>query len=141
MIDILLIKLRRFDTVSAEEEQALRDAVWKMVSFKRGETIVRAKTELEHSALLLDGFVNRTKDLSSGVRLVLQLAVPGDFIDLHSFVLKELDHDISAVSDCRLALFRHEQLRQVIDRHPHSDACCGYRPLLTLPFTGNGCFL
>jgi CRP-like cAMP-binding protein len=119
MIDKLLTKLRRFDTVSAEEERVLREAVWKTVSFKRGQTIVRSKTELHYSALLLEGFVNRSKSLTSGGRLVLQLAVPGDFIDLHSFVLKELDHDIDAVSDCRLALFKHEQLREAVEQHPH----------------------
>ena len=119
MIEKLLSKLRRFDTVSAEEEESLRAAVWKTVEFKRGQMIVRAKTELDHSDVLLEGFVNRSKSLTSGARLVLQLAVPGDFIDLHSFVLKELDHDIEAVSDCRLALFKHEQLKQVIDQHPH----------------------
>jgi CRP-like cAMP-binding protein len=119
MIDKLLSKLRTFDTVSAEEEESLRAAVWKPVEFKRGQTIVRAKTELDYSAVLLEGFVNRSKSLNSGARLVLQLAVPGDFIDLHSFVLKELDHDIDAVSDCRLALFKHEQLKRVVENHPH----------------------
>ena len=119
MIDKLLIKLRRFDTISAQEEEALRSAVWKTATFKRGEIIVRAKTEREHCDLLLDGFVNRSKSLKSGARLVLQFAVPGDFIDLHSLVMKELDHDLEAVSDCSLALFKHEALRDIIDRHPH----------------------
>jgi CRP-like cAMP-binding protein len=82
-------------------------------------TIVKAKTELDFSNLLLEGFVSRSKGLNSGARLVLQLAVPGDFIDLHSLLLKQLDHDIDAVSDCRVALFKHEQLRDVIDRQQH----------------------
>ena len=119
MIDKLLAKLRRFDTVSAQEEQVLRDAVWKTVTFKRGETIVKAKTEVEVSNLLLEGFVHRYKDLNRGVRMTLQLAVAGDFIDLHSFLLKQLDHDISAVSDCRIALFRHETIREILDGHLH----------------------
>ncbi len=119
MIDRLLLKLRRFDMVSAEEEQALRDAVWKTVSFKRGETITKAKTELEFSNLLVEGFVHRLKDLKSGARQTLQLAVPGDFVDLHSLLLKQLDHDVAALSDCRLVFFKHEKLREVIDQHLH----------------------
>lgn len=119
MIDRLLLKLRRFDMVSAEEEQALRDAVWKTVSFKRGETIVEAKTELDVSNLLVEGFVHRLKDLKSGARQTLQLAVPGDFVDLHSLLLKQLDHDVAALSDCRLVFFKHEKLREVIDQHLH----------------------
>ncbi len=119
MIAKLLMKLRRFDTVSAEEEQALRGAVWKEVSFARAKTIVTAKTELDSSQLLLDGFVYRYKDLRSGARQTLQLAVPGDFIDLHSLLLKQLDHHIASFTDCRLALFKHDQLRSLIDQHQH----------------------
>jgi CRP-like cAMP-binding protein len=119
MIDKLLMKLRRFDAVSAEEEKALRRAAEKEVTFGRAQVIVRAKTELETSSLLVDGFVHRYKDMKSGARQTLQLAVPGDFIDLHSLLLKQLDHDIAALTNCRLVLFKHEQLREVIDQHQH----------------------
>jgi CRP-like cAMP-binding protein len=119
VIDRLLLKLRRFDTVSAEEEQALGDAVWKTASFNRGQTIVKAKTELDFSNLLVEGFVQRQKDLKSGARLTLQLAIPGDFVDLHALLLKQLDHDVVAVSDCRMVFFKHEKLREVIDEHLH----------------------
>jgi CRP-like cAMP-binding protein len=119
MIDKLLMKLRRFDTVSAEEEQALRQLPHKEVRYERRRTIVKAKTELEHSLLLLEGFVYRYKDLKEGARQTLQLAVPGDFIDLHSLLLKQLDHDIAATTDCRLLQYRHEHLRGLIDEHQH----------------------
>ena len=119
MIEKLLMKLRRFDTVSAEEEKALRATVWKKDGFDRGKTIVKAKSELDFSQLLLDGFVYRYKDLKNGERQTLQIAVPGDFIDLHSFLLKQLDHDISSFTECRLALFKHDDLRALIEQHQH----------------------
>jgi hypothetical protein len=50
MIDKLLIKLRRYDKISEEEEQALRAAAGETIRCKRGTTIVRAKTELSFSA-------------------------------------------------------------------------------------------
>ncbi len=113
------MKLRRFDTVSADEEKALRRCMSKEVGVEKGRRLVRAKTELEHSNLLLDGFVHRHKDLRNGERQTLQLAVPGDFIDLHSLLLKQLDHDISAFTDSRIALFPHESLRALIAEHQH----------------------
>lgn len=119
MIEKLLLKLRRFDMVSAEEEQALREAMSGEAEFRRYDTIVKAKTELENSNLLLEGFVYRYKDLKDGSRQTLQLAVPGDFIDLHSFLLKQLDHDIAAFTDCRLGSFPHERLKAVIAEHQH----------------------
>lgn len=119
MIDRLLLKLRRFDTVSAEEEKALRGAMLREVTFQRGRNIVRAKTELDVSNLLLEGFVYRYKDLKDGARQTLQLAVPGDFIDLHSLLLIQLDHDISSFTNCRLGEFPHENLKRLIAEHQH----------------------
>lgn len=119
MIDKLLLKLRRFDTVSAQEEQALRSAVLKEVTFARGKTIVRAKSEQENSNLLLDGMISRYKDLKSGERQTLEIGIPGDFIDLHSFLLKQIDHDIGALTKCRLALFPHDRLKEITADHVH----------------------
>jgi len=119
IIDKLLMKLRRFDTVSAEEEQALRRCMSKEIHVEKGRSLVKAKTELEVSNLLLDGFVHRHKDLRDGSRQTLQLAVAGDFIDLHSLLLKQLDHDISTFTDCRVGLFPHERLKALIAEHQH----------------------
>ena len=91
----------------------------KEVRVERGRRLVKAKTELEHSNLLLDGFVHRHKDLSNGARQTLQLAVGGDFIDLHSLLLKQLDHDISTFTDCRVGIFPHENLKALIGEHQH----------------------
>lgn len=118
-IDKLLKKLRCYDSVSAVEEAALRSAVAKEVHFEAGATIVRSKTEVSCSNLLLEGFVHRYKDLKSGARQTLQLGVPGDFLDLHGLLLKQLDHDLAAMSDCRLALFPHDRLRELIASHEH----------------------
>lgn len=118
-IDKLLLKLRRFDVVSAEEEKALRGAMSREVTFQRGRNIVQAKTELDVSNLLLDGYVYRYKDLKNGARQALQLAIPGDFIDLHSLLLVQLDHDIASFTDCRLGIFPHENLKRLIEEHQH----------------------
>ena len=119
MIEKFLVKLRRYDAVSAEEERALCDAVADVVDFARDETIIEAKQELAHSLLLLDGFVHRYKDLHRGARQTLQLAVPGDFLDLHSLLLKQLDHHVGGVTRGRLALFPHDRLVAITRDRPH----------------------
>ena len=119
MIEKLLTRLRTYDTVSAAEEQALRDAAGEISVFNRGDTIVKAKAEQTHSNLLLEGVVVRHKDLRDGARQMLEVSIAGDFIDLHSFTMKRLDHDIAALSACRIVNDSHVRLRPLIDAHPH----------------------
>ena len=61
----------------------------------------------------------RYKDLTNGQRQITELHVPGDFVDLHSFTLKKLDHNILTLTPCRVALVPHSRLRQIFETHPH----------------------
>ena len=119
MIERLLAKLRCYDKVSEEEEQVLRAAAGDTLKFRRGETLVRARTELSASTLLVDGLIHSYKDLDDGSRQTVQLAVPGDFIDLHSFVMKEVDHNLAALSDCRVVKFPHARIIEITRSHDH----------------------
>jgi CRP-like cAMP-binding protein len=47
-----------------------------------------------------------------------QLHVPGDFVDLHSFLVKPIDHSIVSISTCKLASVSHERLADISDRYP-----------------------
>lgn len=60
----------------------------------------------------------RSKDLPGGERQVTELRVPGDFLDLHGFTLKCLDHDVTALSDCTLGIVPHERLKRITERFP-----------------------
>lgn len=115
----LLAKLRRRDDVGAEEEAALRSAAGETREFGAGRTIVRSGIVLSQSMLLVDGFIARYKDLSEGQRQIMEIHVPGDFTDLHGFLLKRLDHSIAAMTRVRMAMFPHEGLERITERHPH----------------------
>jgi CRP-like cAMP-binding protein len=119
MIEALLKKLRHYDDISPDEEKALVAAAGEIASFARGATIIRARTELRVSTLLVDGLVHSYKDLADGSRQTVQLAVPGDFIDLHSFLMKQVDHNLAAMSNCRIVGFPHERLVELTRTHDH----------------------
>lgn len=118
MITVALKKLRRRIEIGSEEERVIRDSVAEMRCVAADEIVVRAGEPLNSSLLLLDGWLARCKDLSSGERQVTQLHVAGDFADLHGFTLKRLDHDLAAISECRFAVVPHEALRDITDRFP-----------------------
>lgn len=119
MIDKHLMKLRARADITAAEEQTIRDAVGEVKTFPAGATAIAYGKPLDESTLLLDGMMCRYKDLKSGVRQITEVHVAGDFADLHSFTLKRLDHNVSALTACRVAMVPHARIREISEKHPH----------------------
>jgi CRP-like cAMP-binding protein len=119
MIESHLKKLRARDRISPEEEQVVRGLVAQVTEVKADQTVIRHGEELQHSLLLLSGWLSRAMDLPTGQRQIAELHVPGDFADLHSFTLKRLDHDVVALTRCRLGVVPHQRLTEVTERFPH----------------------
>ncbi|TWH01317.1 CRP-like cAMP-binding protein [Mesorhizobium sp. J18] len=115
----LLIKLARRDELSDEERQAVEAAIAKIDMVAAGRELVAEGARLNHSILLIEGFTARCKILRDGTRQIASLHIDGDFIDLHSFVLKVMDHTIVALTQCRIAIVPHERLKLITERYPH----------------------
>ena len=119
MIEIHLRKLRARDEISAEEERAIADTIERIVEVPANKTIVRAGEPLDHSTLLLDGWMARASDLRNGQRQITELHVPGDYTDIHGFTLKRLDHDVISLTACKLGLAPHPRIRELTEKYPH----------------------
>ena len=119
MIDSALLKLRQRDHIGPDEEQALRDATNEAQTAAARTTIIREGEILNSSTLLLDGIMCRYKDLRNGERQISALHVAGDFVDLHSFTLRKLDHNIMALTRCRFVTVAHSGLKRITENFPH----------------------
>lgn len=119
MIDTHLAKLRARDTISAEEERVIRDSLGEVRSLPTHSTCIRAGERLHASTLLLDGVMCRYKDLPGGERQITEIHVAGDFLDLHSFSLKQLDHNVMTLTPCRVVLVPHAKLKDITEQQPH----------------------
>lgn len=119
MIKAHLRKLRARDVITAEEEQVIRSLPAQFVDVPADRTVIRHGDLLNHSTLLLEGWMARAKYLPTGQRQLVELHVAGDFTDLHGFTLKRLEHDIITLSKCRVALVPHERLKALTEQHPH----------------------
>jgi CRP-like cAMP-binding protein len=73
----------------------------------------------DHSCLLLTGVAARYNIVGDGNRQISAIHFPGDFIDLHSFLLTEMDHSVVALSDCRIATVPHAKLKEISATAPH----------------------
>ena len=118
-VERLMLKFRARDVVTAEEEEVLRQVLGDIRELPQGRVLVRANVPLTDCTLLIDGFVARYKDLADGQRQIMEIHVPGDFLDLHSFLLKRLEHNVGAMTPVRIALVPHEAVREITERHPH----------------------
>ena len=119
MLDTFFHKLERRDVLSAEEREALIAAAGSEADFTAGADIVRKGDRLDHSILVLSGLSTRYSLLSNGQRQITAIHVPGDFVDLHSLLLKEMDHSVGALSNCHIVRFPHANLIRITERYPH----------------------
>ncbi len=85
---------------------------------KGGDIVVEGSRPAE-STLLLDGFAARYRVLEDGKRQITALHVPGDFVDLHAFLLKTMDHGVLALSECKIATAAHRDLGGVTATNAH----------------------
>ena len=119
MIDHHLKKLRQRDEISAQEEAAIRAAMGEVRDVRADVEFIRRGEELNCSTLLISGWMARAKQMADGQRQISELHIAGDFLDLHSFTLKTLDHDVITLSPCRVVLVPHDNLRDITERFPH----------------------
>ena len=118
-ITTLVEKLSLRDQVAPDEIEALKDVLDPPREIRSGADIVREHSHPLHSTLLISGFSARYSSLADGARQITELNVPGDFIDLHSLLMKQMDHGVVALTDCVVASAPHAKLIRLTERHPH----------------------
>lgn len=118
MLSAHIKKLRRRIAISSEEERAIRALPGETRNVRADEVLVHAGEELDASILLLDGWMARSKDLQNGDRQFTELHVAGDFVDLHGYTLKRLDHDIITLTQCSIFSVPHARLKEMFERYP-----------------------
>jgi len=117
-LDHVIRKLARFAPLSRDEINGLRSLPVIPREYARGEVIVPQGSIQSESAVVISGITCRTKHLSEGTRQIVSLQVPGDFVDLHSFVLKPMDHAVEAASKVLIGRISHPAIEDMLERHP-----------------------
>jgi CRP-like cAMP-binding protein len=115
----LILNLEKRDRLSLEEKALLSDALSETQDFARHEDLVREGTEPAYSSLLIHGFAARYKLLANGRRQITAIHVVGDFVDLHGFLLKPMDHSVVALTPCTIAKAPHDRLKRISESSAH----------------------
>lgn len=101
-----------------EERERLEAAISEVRTLKARTTLVQAGDTLRQSTLLIDGIMSRYIDDRNGMRQLVAVHVAGDFVDLHGFPLKILDHDVATMTAATVAIVPHTQLDAITRELP-----------------------
>jgi CRP-like cAMP-binding protein len=82
--------------------------------------------------VVLEGWACRYKTLPDGRRQIVGLFVPGDLCDLHVFLLKEMDHNVGALTRLRVASIGSEEFQQLMDNYPRVNRALWWNELVTV---------
>ena len=115
----LVEKLALRDRVSPREVEALQDVLGPPKCILAGTDIVSEHTHPQQSTLLISGFSARYTTLRDGGRQITEINIAGDFIDLHSLLMKQMDHGVVALTDCTVAYAHHSRLIALTEQHAH----------------------
>jgi CRP-like cAMP-binding protein len=115
-MNVLIRKLEAFAPLPEADRRLLEHVT-------RFSQIVGPKVDLTREGdapnavrLILEGFACRYKILPDGTRQIMAYLVPGDFCDLHVFILKTMDHTIGTLSRCRVVEILQPQILELMER-------------------------
>ena len=119
MTSHLIRSLEARDTLSAHEKEILQRISLEPVSIAAKTELVRQGDRPNRCILLLSGLMARAKISKDGRRQITALQVSGDFVDLHCFLLHQMDHAVLALTDCQVAFVSHNAIREISETQPH----------------------
>lgn len=119
LVDPLVKKLSHRSPLTDVEREILRRSVTRTREISADNDMVAEGSEPVESTLLVSGFAARYSHVADGSRQIVAIHVPGDFVDLHSFLIRRMDHGIYAMSPCTVAMVPHERLLEITEGFPH----------------------
>lgn len=111
--------MRRLRHAMTSNEKALLESlVGEVATLSDGEVLLARGQVADRSAILIEGFMVRTLT-HDGRRSIVSIQVPGDFVDLHAFALKRLDHDVVVLGGSKVGFVDHAALGKIMEEQPH----------------------
>ena len=104
--------------LTLEERKLLESAVSEFRTFEPRKTVIEAGKQIEISTILVDGLLSRFIDDRRGLRQLVAVHVPGEFVDLHAYPMKHLDHSVGTLTAATIAVVPHHALKAILDPRP-----------------------
>lgn len=112
----LVRKMRAFARFSDDDLRTLDDLVVSVRDVEARTDLIQEGDKPSDVYLVMEGFACRYKVLPGGKRHIMAYLVPGDFCDLHVFILNEMDHSLATLSPCRIVDIPRTRILELIER-------------------------
>lgn len=114
----LFNRLELFTRLSQADKAALSKLVARTRTVPARRDLISEGDPPTHVNLVLKGWGGRYKMLPDGKRSLVSFFIPGDFCDLNIFILKQMDHTISAITALKVAAIEPDNLLTIMRDHP-----------------------
>jgi CRP-like cAMP-binding protein len=116
MTNLLTRKLEAFGPLPNADKRLLDDVIQPAQPVGARMDLIREGDAPSQVNLILEGFACRYKTIPDGTRQIMAYLVPGDFCDLHVFILKAMDHTIATLSPCTVVKIPRAQILALMER-------------------------
>ena len=104
--------------MSEREKSIFENAIEDVQELDEDHQILARGVVCDFSTMLIEGFAIRSI-VENNQRHIVGVQVPGDFMDLHAYALKRLDHDLVTMGPAKIGRVSHEKLKQIQRDEPH----------------------
>lgn len=115
-MNVLTRKLEVFAPLPEADRALLDEVISHSSQVGPREDLIREGEVPDDVHLILDGFACRYKILNDGTRQIMAYLIPGDFCDLHVFILRAMDHSIGTLSRCKVVDIPRRRVLQMTER-------------------------
>lgn len=119
-LDALVLKFRSLELGSEADLQAALNLVKVKDAVRSGENIVDTGSPPRELTVLLAGVACLHSMFEDGSRQIYAFQYPGDFCDLHRYVLPEMEQTVKvmALTDCAIGTICHDDMDEMLSQHP-----------------------
>jgi len=115
MDNALVKKLEGYVPLGAEEKRLLNAVSRNAHTIPAHTNLLREGDKPSVVHLILSGFACRYKFTTDGQRQIMAFLLPGDFCDMHVFVLRQMDHSIATISESTVVAIPRDQILRLLE--------------------------
>lgn len=112
------LSCRREVELTSDERMLIENAIAEVRTLDARITMIEQGERIHVSTLLIEGMMSRYIDDRKGLRQLVAVHVPGEFVDLHAYPMRQLDHSIGTLTAATVGIVPHDALKEILDPRP-----------------------